>query len=103
MARPKLEIDEDQVIKLSKLGCTIKELAEWFGCSKDTLERRYQVMIQRGRSEAKMSLRRAQLQNALGGNTIMQIWLGKQLLGQKENNFDGLDLIDKISFKESNL
>jgi len=36
----------------------------------------------KGLSVATMSLRRAQLANALKGNAVMQIWLGKQLLGQ---------------------
>jgi hypothetical protein len=31
-----------------------------------------------------MSLRRKQLEVALGGNIVMLIWLGKQMLGQIE-------------------
>ena len=31
-----------------------------------------------------MSLRRAQYQKALDGNPTMLIWLGKQILGQRE-------------------
>lgn len=35
-------------------------------------------------SEGRRNLRAAQMQAALNGNTTMQIWLGKQYLGQKD-------------------
>jgi hypothetical protein len=52
--------------------------------SKDTLERNYAALIQKGKEEGKASLRRTQYLAAQKGNVTMMIWLGKQLLGQKE-------------------
>lgn len=39
MARPKKEIDQEQFEKLCGLQCTKEEVADWFDCSEDTIER----------------------------------------------------------------
>lgn len=84
MARPKKEIDEDIVFKLASIGCTQQEIADWFQCDKSTLRNRFSDVIKEGHSEIKQSIRREQLAVALKGNATMLIWLGKQMLGQKE-------------------
>jgi len=38
----------------------------------------------RRQGKGHVSLRRSQVQNALNGSTTMQIWLGKQWLGQSD-------------------
>lgn len=83
MARPLKEIDENLLSGLARIGCTVVEMATILDCSKDTLERRFAALIEKGRSEMKMSLRRTQLRLA-ETNPAMAIWLGKQLLGQRE-------------------
>jgi hypothetical protein len=88
MARPRKPIDEDQVERLASLHCTTQEIATVFDCSTDTIERRFAATLAKGRAEGKISLRRAQFRAALKGNVTMQIWLGKQLLGQKEPESD---------------
>jgi hypothetical protein len=88
MARPKKPIDPKLVERLARLNCTMLEIASVAQCSVDTLERRFADAIQRGREHGKASLRRAQWKAAKGGNAALLIWLGKQLLGQK----DALDL-----------
>ena len=41
MARPKkYNIDTEQIKKLAILGCTNKEIGDFFGCSADLIERR---------------------------------------------------------------
>ena len=40
--------------------------------------------LEKHQSEGKASLRKAQFNNALAGNATMQIWLGKQFLGQRD-------------------
>ena len=87
---PKIPIDWDEFDKLCKLQCTLEEFACYFNCSIDTIEDR--VLQTHGvkfseyygarKGLGKISLRRAQFNKALRGNTTMQIWLGKQLLGQ---------------------
>lgn len=84
MARPRKAIDADQVERLARIHCTYEEIAAVVGCSTDTLKRRFADRIEKGRERGKSSLRRWQFKSAFKGNATMQIWLGKQLLGQKE-------------------
>lgn len=83
MARPRKEIDGTQLERLAAIGCTVEEMASVLSCSKDTLERRFAALIEKGRSEMKMSLRRSQIQLSKK-NPAMAIWLGKQYLAQRE-------------------
>ena len=70
------------------MQCTDEEIAAWFGIRRETFCRKKTGAIlealERGRAKGRASLRRAQFQNAIKGNATMQIWLGKQLLGQKD-------------------
>lgn len=84
--RKPLEIDPELVGKLAGIGCTMKEIAAVCKCSVDTLERRFADVIETGRENAKASLRRMQWKQAERGNTTMLIWLGKQLLGQRDRH-----------------
>jgi len=84
MARPLKKIDPELVEKLAMIGCTTSEIAAVCNCSKDTLERRFAAILQKGREMGKSSLRRKQWQAAENGNVAMLIWLGKQLLGQRD-------------------
>lgn len=84
MARPKKQIDEKLVHDLAAINCTMDEIAAVAGCSKDTLERRFAAIIKEGREQGKASIRRLQYELAKKGNATMLIWLGKQLLGQRE-------------------
>jgi len=92
VGRPKIEINEDQLEKLSSILCTMEEMASFFSCSVDTLERNFADTIKKGKDKGRMSLRRLQFEKAQSGNTTMLIWLGKQLLGQR----------DKIETSENN-
>lgn len=84
MARPRKKIDPVQVEQLATIQCTYDEIARVVGCSTDTLKRRFADRIEKGRETGRMSLRRTQFTKALGGNTTMLIWLGKQHLGQSD-------------------
>ena len=85
MARPKkYNIDTKQVSKLAKLGCTNKEIADFYGCSADLIEKSYSEFLTKGRSEMKMRLRQLQWKSAEKGNVTMQIFLGKNILGQQD-------------------
>ena len=84
VGRDKKVVVPEEVEKLAKLWCTNQEIAEWFGIDTNTLKYNFSDLIAKGRSETKQALRRAQLKNALEGNTTMQIWLGKNILGQKD-------------------
>ena len=85
MARPKkYHIDTKQVEKLASFGCTNTEMADFFGCSPDLLEKSYSEFLTKGRSEMKMRLRQLQWKSAEKGNVTMQIFLGKNMLGQQD-------------------
>lgn len=86
MGRPPIEITADEVFKLAELGCKTTEIADYFGCSEDTITRRFAEELTKGRTTLKKSLRRWQIDSAKKGNVVMQIWLGKQMLGQVERS-----------------
>jgi hypothetical protein len=95
MGRPEVLLsDEDwaEMDQLAGLRCTTVELAAWFSLSVDSLERKikerhnmtFADYLTEKAAIGKASLRRVQMANAMGGNATMQIWLGKQLLDQKD-------------------
>ena len=85
MGRPKKYIiDPKQIQKLASLGCTNKEKSEFFGCSADLLEKSYSEFLTKGRAEQKIRLRQLQWKSAEKGNVSMQIFLGKNMLGQQD-------------------
>lgn len=77
-------IDPEDVKKLARLHVTIKEMADYFGTTSDTISYHFADIITKAKIETKNSLRRAQLKAAYDGNVTMLIWLGKQMLGQSE-------------------
>jgi len=86
MARPKkYNIDTTKVEQLSSFGCSNKEIASFFGCSSDLLEKSYSEFLTKGRDKGKIRLRQMQWKAAEQGNVTMLIWLGKQVLGQSES------------------
>jgi len=84
MPPKKKPIDPKLVQDLAAIGCKTVEIATIVGCSVDTLDRRFAVEMEKGRSNLRASLRRWQIEAAKKGNVAMLIWLGKQLLGQSE-------------------
>lgn len=102
MARPKLEIDADIVEKLASIHCTMEEIASVCSCSVDTLERRFAEIIKVGKDKGKTSLRRHQWEAAQKGNPALLIWLGKQLLGQKDiSRIELADVNDEVFQQEA--
>jgi hypothetical protein len=86
MGRKKVKIDYDTVKNLAKICCTQEEIASVLGCSVKTLQRRrkFNKAYQDGLNDARASLRRLQWKSAASGNITMQIFLGKNLLGQRD-------------------
>jgi len=90
--RPKKDIDFDLLDRLLQIQCTLRECADFFGVSEDTIERRvrektglsFAEYSAQKKEKGKISLRRKQFEVALAGNVSMLIWLGKQYLGQKD-------------------
>ena len=85
MARPKkYNIDTNEVEKLAGYGCTNIEIADFFGCSSDLIEKSYSEFLTKGRADLKKRLRKAQIDTAVAGNPTMLVWLGKQMLNQTD-------------------
>jgi hypothetical protein len=87
-----MDIDVEELKRLCRLNCTMEEIGAFFGCDKKTIERRYaeeedfQQAIDQGRGLGKLSVRRKQMQIMDEHNSAaMAIWLGKQILGQRDN------------------
>lgn len=83
--RPPMVLDEKLIEILSEMMCPVVEIAAYVGCSVDTLDRRYAELMAKGRDKGRTKLRRFQWEAASKGNVVMLIWLGKQYLGQKDN------------------
>ena len=91
MARPRIEIDYNEVIKLCNIQATAEEICYVLGISEDTLDRRLKEKYKMGYAEfykkhsavGKISLRRNMFKMA-ETNATMAIWLSKQHLGMKE-------------------
>lgn len=82
--RPPKPVDENIIFELARLMCTNKEIASILRISHDTLEYRYREILEEGRADAKVGLRREQFRKAMEGNVQMLIFLGKQYLNQSE-------------------
>lgn len=105
--RPKIDIDVEQFKGLCSIQCTLVEIADWFKCSEDTIERWCKRELKMSFAEAykkysvggKISLRRAQMKMA-EHNATMAIWLGKQYLGQTDKQEVSVTSNDDDSIRE---
>lgn len=92
MARPLKEIDQKYFENLCALQCTENEICAFFEITDKTLtswcKRTYgesfSEVYKKKREKGKISLRRAQMRLA-EKNAAMAIWLGKNILGQKDS------------------
>jgi hypothetical protein len=82
--RPPLDISAKVVEGMALVGATDTEIGDFCGCSADTIARRFAEVLTKARANMRTKLRRAQFKTALSGNATMQIWLGKQILGQSD-------------------
>ena len=75
-----------------EINCTGEEIASVLGISYDTIARHckkekglsFADYLKNGNEKFKRSLKRLQFESAKKGNVTMQIWLGKQYLGQTD-------------------
>lgn len=111
MGRKRIEIDKSAFEKLCAIFCTEEEIAGFFNCSVDTIERWckrtygvsfadiYKIKCAPG----KISIRRYQFQQA-EHSPAMAIFLGKNYLGQRDfNEEDYTDSLDNAIEKIKNI
>ena len=91
VGRPKINLNLEELERLSRLNCTMPEISAYFDIPLRTLEDKFanevdvKRAIEKGRATGKLSLRRRQIQiMEETNNPTMAIWLGKQMLGQTD-------------------
>lgn len=83
------------LVAMIRIQCTRDEICDILGMSDTTLNRRikeqgiegvdnFEALYKKHSGEGKASLRRMQWKAADAGNPTMLVWLGKQMLGQKD-------------------
>lgn len=88
--RPQKEIDVEKLRSLAAIHCTDEEIASVLQISVDTLARRKKddpvvlEALEGGRNQGKASLRRLQWEAAKKGNPAILIFLGKNILKQRD-------------------
>lgn len=94
MARPKKIINKEQFENLCGFQCTMEEICDFFDITDKTLTRwcketygkSFSEVFREKRQRGKVSLRRSQFELAKK-NATMAIWLGKQYLGQRDEQY----------------
>ena len=88
-----VEIDQKTFEGLCHIQCTQREVCDFLNVDDKTLTKwckttyglPFSDVLRQKRGGGKVSLRRTQWRNAIDlNNTTMQIWLGKQFLGQTD-------------------
>ena len=82
----------DELVRLIEIQCTQEEICKVLDMSKTTLNRRlkefgeqnFEGLYKKHQEGGKASLRRSQWDAAKKGNPTMLVWLGKQVLGQRD-------------------
>ena len=93
-SKPMSDKEFDQLVSMIRIQCTRDEICGVLDMSDTTLNRRlkergetnFEAIYKKHSDEGKASLRRMQWQSAHKGNVTAQIWLGKQVLGQRDKS-----------------
>ena len=82
-------VPPEQVYELASIGCTIAEIAGFFGVCTDTLRRNFASELTKGQEYTKIRLRRAMMKNACDHMApSVQIFLAKNWLGMSDSPID---------------
>lgn len=85
IGRDKKVVPPEEVQKLAALGCSNRDIANFFGIEETNVSRHFAAFITKGREELKITLRRAMLDNACrNNNAAVQIFLAKNILGMSD-------------------
>lgn len=103
MARPKIKIDEVQLEKLAMMQCTTQEIASFFNCSVDTIDRRFADIIKKGRDMGNISMKRRLFGLVEKENLGAIIWWGKNYCGMSDKVEQKTDVVleDKTTYVAS--
>jgi len=80
------KVNHEELERLARLHLTSKEIAEWFNCSVELLQREpYLSIIVKGRSETKQRLKQKAIQRAFENSDTMLIFCLKNYCGWGDN------------------
>ena len=93
--RPPFELSDEEfnkLVSMVRIQCTQQEICGIYGVTDKTLnealkrrgEPGFSEFYKKHQDEGRASLRRAQWKAAQDGNPTMLVWLGKQMLGQRD-------------------
>jgi len=83
-------IDLKVVEGMASVGATNVEIAAFVGVDEALIRRRCAPVLLKARASMRTRLRQAQFRTAMDGNPALLIWLGKQMLDQREKVADAL-------------
>ncbi len=84
VGRPRLELCEEDILRMAQTGLTDDEIAHILDISVSTLHN-FRAVLKRGRADLAQSIKRTQLEVALKErDKTMLIWVGKQYAKQKD-------------------
>ena len=95
------QLNTQVILALASCACSLDEIAERFNVHRNTIDHNpsYKEAYNRGIASCKMNLRAKQYKRAMDGDVPMLIWLGKQMLGQKDKqeltgaNGEGVNIV----------
>ena len=104
------KINKQQFEALCNMQCTQVEICSVFNCCEDTLNawcknnydgKTFLETRKMFSEKGKASIRRMQFKSAENGNVTMQVWLGKQYLGQTDKientNMERVTIVNDIN------
>ena len=106
-SKPIDDKDWEKLINMIRIQCTAVEICGVFGMSEDTLTRRikergegnFAELFKKYSEEGRTSLRRLQWISANSGSVPMQIFLGKNMLGQTDKTQHSGDSDNPLQFE----
>jgi len=85
VGRDKTVVPPEQVEELAALGCTDRDISNFYGITEQTLRYNFSANLTKGREVMKVKLRRAMFKNACDNmNAAVQIFLSKNILGMAD-------------------
>ena len=92
IGRDKTIVPPDQVEQLAELGCSDRDIANFYGVKEDTLRYNFADYLIKGRESMKIVLRRAMFKNATQNmNAAVQIFLAKNILSMSDTGLTNSD------------
>ena len=81
-------VPPEEVYKLAAIGCTDREIAQFFSVKEDTLRRNFADNLTKGREYVKTRLRMNMFKAADNLNPAILIFLSKNILGMTDSPVD---------------